>query len=948
MKKKIFAIALAVCMVLTMMPAAAFANTDAVWGAGNSPEVVNEKELDLILSTRSDLSALGTITDQKQNFGIVEPQLTPEDREFTGYVYCADRNWVIDDNGIGHWEYNKFEKMPTDAKLYVQYTAGGKMWVSSLDDEKSVTGIKWTANQDGTYTLKYIAKNDDKIEKNENNFKGYVTGLYKIENGKNIFLGQGMNLELIYDKIAPVKKDAVYKLSYEMLIDPAEYKNADGTEVTGNAYRMWVNGQGDNLLFNSKLTDWDTCFYVTSDQNGERDARFIPEEDTWERRTYIGKPGEFVLQARDYKEFENENAWIDVDSDTNTKESLKDIYTIEYVGAKKEFYPVYHIKYNAATDGTGEKRTTAHYQFRLKYTGKDPYLNNGNENTTKYVYLSYEDGLDDFSIDEYVWNEDHGQFETGNVQHFDTIGATLKAKFIIRPGVLLSVMNKVMYSDDAYAYITGEDEIKNICIYAKQEVDSGEGNEWGWTKLSSDKSPFEITWDKDADNGKGWYVITYAHPENDLYGPNYLVKYEGNWGAKVELSKYGFKEGDEPTVQNASEFFTRKITVNINKFKDVPGIGEKEGYVSAQTEDEVNTTEVIFDKNLIKDKESIEVATNHGDVSFGGSLVDKMEASNKKNEVSFQMQDVLEEQYYLTAAQKETLKNAEYAYDFKLTANDEKVDFGQDGYANVLIPCEKTGMAVYYVKDDGTRVKISSKYDEAGNITFTTKHFSTYMIASDDGSEPGNDGGNNGGSSGGSTGGGGYVPTTPGTTAVDKAKADAEKAITAAGSASKYDQEEQQTVDQIIEKAKADLKNAKTEEEVKAIKEAAQKEIEAVLTAEEKAEIKAIKNVGGNGADGKAKFIAKSKLTKVKGRKAVRISWNEPTGIQLDGYKVYRSTKKNKFGSKPYFTTDKTTYTNTKDLKKGKTYYYKVRGYKEINGEIVYTGWSTNAYRTMK
>ena len=32
MKKKIFAIALAVCMVLTMMPAVAFANTDAVWG----------------------------------------------------------------------------------------------------------------------------------------------------------------------------------------------------------------------------------------------------------------------------------------------------------------------------------------------------------------------------------------------------------------------------------------------------------------------------------------------------------------------------------------------------------------------------------------------------------------------------------------------------------------------------------------------------------------------------------------------------------------------------------------------------------------------------------------------------------------------------------------------------------------------------------------------------
>ena len=156
-------------------------------------------------------------------------------------------------------------------------------------------------------------------------------------------------------------------------------------------------------------------------------------------------------------------------------------------------------------------------------------------------------------------------------------------------------MNKVMYSDDAYAYITGEDEIKNICIYAKQEVDPSQGNGWDWTKLSPDKSPFEITWDKDADNGKGWYVITYAHPENDLYGPNYLVKYEGDWAAKVDLSKYGCKKGDKPTAHVESEFFTRKSTVNINKFEEVPGIGEKDGYIDAKTEDEVNTTEVIFD-----------------------------------------------------------------------------------------------------------------------------------------------------------------------------------------------------------------------------------------------------------------------------------------------------------------------------------------------------------------
>ncbi len=304
--------------------------------------------------------------------------------------------------------------------------------------------------------------------------------------------------------------------------------------------------------------------------------------------------------------------------------------------------------------------------------------------------------------------------------------------------------------------------------------------------------------------------------------------------------------------------------------------------------------------------------------------------------------------------QKEYHDNYSVEKVFEITATEDGKDVSQlKQYITITIPKSMfKGNPKHYkvmnIDNDGNMVEMETTYEMNGKyIVFKTGHLSKYAIITDEDLSGGdNTGGNT--SSGGSTGGGGYVPTIPGTTAVDKAKADAEKTITAAGSASKYDQEEQQTVDQIIEKAKADLKKAKTEEEVKAITEAAQKEIETVLTAEEKAEIKAIENVGGNGADGKVKFIAKSKLTKVKGRKAVRISWNVPTGIQLDGYKIYRSTKKNKFGSKPYFTTDKTAYTNTKDLKKGKTYYYKVRGYKEINGEIVYTGWSTNAYRTMK
>lgn len=192
-------------------------------------------------------------------------------------------------------------------------------------------------------------------------------------------------------------------------------------------------------------------------------------------------------------------------------------------------------------------------------------------------------------------------------------------------------------------------------------------------------------------------------------------------------------------------------------------------------------------------------------------------------------------------------------------------------------------------------------------------------------------------------GGGGFVPMVPTETPLDKAKAEANTAVKAAGSANKYDEAEQAEVKKILDKAEADIKAAKTEDEVKKIQEAAQAEIDKVLTSEENAQIKALSGVD------KDIFKAKSKYSKLRGKRAVKITWNVPKGMKLDGYEVFRSTKKySGFGTKPYFTTSKTSYVNNKGLVKGKTYYYKVRGFVEINGERYYTGFSIKAFRTIK
>jgi len=93
----------------------------------------------------------------------------------------------------------------------------------------------------------------------------------------------------------------------------------------------------------------------------------------------------------------------------------------------------------------------------------------------------------------------------------------------------------------------------------------------------------------------------------------------------------------------------------------------------------------------------------------------------------------------------------------------------------------------------------------------------------------------------------------------------------------------------------------------------------------------------------------KSTLTR-KGN--VKLTWTKSKGYKVDYYEVFRSIKKNSgYGKKPFYVTaggNKTTYTNTKQLKAGKTYYYKVRGVREIAGEKVYTRYSNKAWRTIK
>ena len=110
-------------------------------------------------------------------------------------------------------------------------------------------------------------------------------------------------------------------------------------------------------------------------------------------------------------------------------------------------------------------------------------------------------------------------------------------------------------------------------------------------------------------------------------------------------------------------------------------------------------------------------------------------------------------------------------------------------------------------------------------------------------------------------------------------------------------------------------------------------------------------------ADNAEKIAAGVQATKLTARsektsKGIKIIWTKSKGYKVDYYEVFRSTKRySGFGKAAFYTTKnaentaKTWYVNTKSLKEGTRYYYKVRGVRMLDGKKVYTQWSTKAWR---
>ena len=107
----------------------------------------------------------------------------------------------------------------------------------------------------------------------------------------------------------------------------------------------------------------------------------------------------------------------------------------------------------------------------------------------------------------------------------------------------------------------------------------------------------------------------------------------------------------------------------------------------------------------------------------------------------------------------------------------------------------------------------------------------------------------------------------------------------------------------------------------------------------------------------KAKKISKSTIEGIKSTKItvkavkncaeskdviIPLKWSKSAGYAVDGYKLYRATSKDgKYKMIAEFDGDDIRAYRDMNVKSGKTYYYKVRGYRYGNGTTYYTPYSS-------
>ena len=868
MKKKVFALMLALCMVLTMMPSMA-------WADGTNPPMGLSVEYNgnyitggVIEIEEGGLCEMPIYFDGKQvksTKGIADPMAEPPANGICFPGVCPDGD-IMEIRMSGTANEGETCEVPLTYRgktitLTVRVVAGIRLKFE--DDTVMKTGRNITGRKTATAQIMFGEK---KITENYNAY-AKSSAVLQVEdkgNGKLEFITTGNG-----------KSDLVISYDNERYVSTFIWNGTDisNDDAGANNVALQING--------------------IEKKTGEVIV-LTPNKSVTGKVLYNGKELNKYYVKVVYNDWEEERECLANKSDNEG-------FTIE-PGNKESYYTL------KITDDKDSPSWEAYFTIQVR---NEP---------DKYVLQ--------FCNMEKQSDENWEALGYGTISIFKNTREKKYVKYVITDGEMKRI------DEDYFVKVNPENIEVQVCV-------GGDDYE----KVKANENPFSFSM---VNDGSGVMEISYDR-KKDRKGLAYRLYYIGTDPYLNEASGKTVRKSIFLWTRSVADFLkwdSNKFENKENHWKYDARKTSYEGFEARNDKCDVKNASIFIsndifgqDKiNIVQDKTTMEVQTNLATVTFDDKVLTKI--NEKQQTVTLNIENIETEDVTDTNVAN-NLKDATKIVDLTLEteADNGTISNFEDGTATINLGYQLQDASkkpqVYYVDAEGNKTAVDCDYNAETGITFKTNHFSMYSVEE---VSKTSGGGTSGGSSG---GGGGFV--IPAETPLDKAKTEANTAVSAAASANKYDEAEQAEVKAILDKAAADIKNAKTEEEVKAIREAAQAEIDKVLTTEEKAQIKAVKGVD------KEIFKAKSKYSKLNGKRAIKLTWNVPNEMKFDGFEIYRSTKKySGYGKSPYFTTTKTSYINSKGLVKGKTYYYKVRAFVIINGEKFYTDYSTKAFRTMK
>ena len=184
--------------------------------------------------------------------------------------------------------------------------------------------------------------------------------------------------------------------------------------------------------------------------------------------------------------------------------------------------------------------------------------------------------------------------------------------------------------------------------------------------------------------------------------------------AQVTTNKSGNKDGDAEAETNV---------VSI----DVSGVAKDVKTAAIPTE----TVKAVEETGS-----NLKVTLTDGSVELDAVAQTAIINAAKGTDIRVNLDAVSESS--LNAAQQSALKEVEVqkVVDVYITSNGQRISDFKGGMATVSVPYTlkggqvSTGLAVWYVADNGTRSQVPSSYD-GKNIVFGVPHFSNYVIAYD-------------------------------------------------------------------------------------------------------------------------------------------------------------------------------------------------------------------------